>query len=76
MKVYMYDAESGLYEGETFEDEYNIKYVDGLTSIVPPSHDKGMVPVFNQGYQVWSIVPIAELKKRISSSQQPTGDVS
>jgi hypothetical protein len=66
MKAYMFDAESGMYEGETFEDDSLIKYVDGLTAITPPEHDKGMVPVFNQNHQVWSIVPISEAKVRLN----------
>ncbi|HXE96067.1 MAG TPA: hypothetical protein VN642_06660 [Dongiaceae bacterium] len=65
MKAYMFDAESGLFEGETYEDDSLIKYVDGLTAITPPEHDKGMVPVFNQNHQVWTIVPISEAKAHI-----------
>ncbi len=65
MKAYMFDTESGLYEGEAFEDESLIKYVDGLTTITPPEHDKGMVPVFNQNHQVWSLIPISAAKIRL-----------
>ena len=76
MKAYMFDTESGLYEGEAFEDESLIKYVDGLTTITPPEHDSGMVPIFNQNHQVWSIVPISEAKALLSLTSRLTGGTS
>ncbi|NVN93058.1 MAG: hypothetical protein HXX11_21025 [Desulfuromonadales bacterium] len=65
MKAYMYNVESGLYEGETFEDDHLIKYVDGLTTTSPPRHDKGQVPVFDRNSQRWSVVPLTEMKERL-----------
>ncbi|NVN92607.1 MAG: hypothetical protein HXX11_18695 [Desulfuromonadales bacterium] len=65
MKAYMYDVESGLFEGETFEDKHLIKYVDGLTTATPPTYNKGQVPVFNRNSQMWSVVPINEIKERL-----------
>jgi hypothetical protein len=67
MKAYMYDVESGLYEGETYENDDLIKYVDGLTTIVPPKHEKGQIPVFIHNSQRWSVVPLSEMRERLSN---------
>lgn len=66
MKAYMYDVESGLYEGETFEDEDQIKFVDGLTTIAPPTFNHGQVAVFDINNQLWSLVSASEMKERLS----------
>jgi hypothetical protein len=68
MKVYMFNVESGLYEGEAYEDDSLIKSVDGLTPIAPPKFEKGQVPVFNLNSQGWSVVPLFEMKKRLNNS--------
>lgn len=66
MRAYMYDTGSGLYQGETFEYNNLIKYVNGLTTVPPPNHEKGFVAVFHKNRQVWSIVPIGEMRERLS----------
>jgi hypothetical protein len=66
MKAYLYDIENGLYEGEAFENDELITYVDGLTTTAPPEYEKGQVPVFNQDSRKWLVVPVTEMKERLS----------
>ena len=68
MKAYMYNVESGLYQGETFDDEGRIVRKNGLTAIAPPAPKKGYVPVFNQNNQSWSLVPLNEMTERLSKT--------
>lgn len=68
MKAYMFNVESGLYEGETFENDDLIKIEEGLTTAVPPSYDKGQVPVFDLNIHRWSLVPVSVMKTRLNSS--------
>ena len=68
MKAYMYNVESGLYEGETFDDEGRIAQANGLTTITPPTPKKGYVPVFNQNSQSWSLIPTDKMKERLSKT--------
>jgi len=62
MKAYMYSMESGLYEGETFEDNDRIAETNGLTTIEPPTPCKGYVAVFDRTSLAWSLVSINEMK--------------
>ena len=52
MKAYMYNAETGLYEGETFEEPDMLEYEDGITTVPPPDYEHGQVPVFNRERQL------------------------
>jgi len=72
MKAYMYDTETGLYEGETFESEDFIKLEDGLTTSAPPSYDKGQIPVFDLNEQRWSLVPLTVMRERLNTRNSPT----
>jgi hypothetical protein len=65
MKTYMYDVESGIYEGEAYEDADLITYVEGLTTFEPPPCEDSQVPVFDQNDQRWYVVSISEMKKRL-----------
>ena len=65
MKAYMYNVETGLYEGETFKSDDFIKHEDGLTTTAPPSYDKDQVPVFDLKIHRWSLVPLYVMKERL-----------
>lgn len=58
MKVYLYEAKTGIYEGETFEETDMLKYEDGLTTIPPPDYEHGQVPVFDRRKNDWAVIPI------------------
>lgn len=66
MKAYMFDVESGIFEGETFEHEDHIKLAEGLTTTAPPTFNKGQLAVFNQDDLKWSIVSISGMKERLT----------
>jgi len=59
VKVYMFNTENGLYEGETFVAADMLEYEDGVTTIAPPVHEDGFVAVFDVYRQKWSLMPMA-----------------
>lgn len=61
MKVYQFNTETGVYAGELFEDESRLEYVEGVTTVAPPSHEKGQVPVFDSQERSWKVLPFADL---------------
>jgi hypothetical protein len=63
MKVYLFDAQTGLYEGETFEEADMLAYVEGITTVLPPDYGEGQVPVFDRTRQVWEVVPIGAVRQ-------------
>jgi len=63
MKAYLFDTESGLYEGETFEDADMLQYEDGITPVPPPDYDHGQVPVFDRKNNVWTVIPVTIAKQ-------------
>jgi len=58
MKAYLFDTETGLYEGETFEDAAMLEYEDGITPLPPPDYGHGQVPVFDRRNKRWAVVPV------------------
>jgi hypothetical protein len=58
MKAYLFNTESGLYEGEAFEDPEMLQYEEGITTVPPPEYEHGQVPVFDRQNNVWSVIPI------------------
>lgn len=58
MKVYLFQTENGLYEGESFEDPAMLQYEDGLTTIPPPDYEHGQVPVFDHRKNEWVVIPV------------------
>jgi hypothetical protein len=58
MKAYMFDPETGIYEGETFAEAATLENENGLTTIPPPAHEDGQVPVFDRQRKAWEIVPV------------------
>jgi hypothetical protein len=63
MKVYQFNPENGIYAGELFEESEMLKYVDGITTIVPPPYGPGSVPVFDPQKQVWNTMPASLFRR-------------
>jgi hypothetical protein len=59
MKVYQYEAKTGVYEGETFEEAAMLQCEDGLTTIPPPDYAHGQVPVFDRQKNSWAVIPVS-----------------
>ena len=60
MKVYFYDSETGIYQGEGFADqafsrEEAIVVPDYATEIAPPRYERGEVPVFDLSLNLWRL---------------------
>lgn len=68
MKVYMFDPQNGLFEGEAFEDPKMLKHKDGITPIPPPDYEHGQVPVFDHQNNNWSVIPINIAKQLLNNS--------
>jgi hypothetical protein len=58
MKTYLFNAENGLYEGETFEEPDMLQYEEGVTPVPPPDYVHGQVPVFDRQKNSWTVIPI------------------
>lgn len=63
MKAYLFNAENGLYLGETFAEADNLFHEDGLTSIPPPDYEPGQVPVFDSRQKAWTVKPISAVRE-------------
>lgn len=77
MKAYLFDTESGLYEGETFEDADMLQYEDGITTVPPPDYEQGQVPVFDRQLQAWAVIPTSIARQLLNirttgSSEKPS----
>lgn len=70
MKAYQYNATTGLYEGEIFEDSGTLRYVEGVTTIAPPEHGPGLVPVFDTATQHWELVPLSIARQLLLGRSQ------
>jgi hypothetical protein len=68
MKAYLFNSENGIYQGETFENDDTIKYVDGITPIPPPDYERGQVPVFDRQKGEWSVIPVTIAKQLLNIS--------
>ncbi|WP_306533782.1 hypothetical protein [Geobacter sp.] len=55
MKVYFFDCDTGVYQGEGFEDEKLVGRVEGITTVAPPPYCKGEIPVYNCDSNVWTV---------------------
>ena len=63
MKAYLFNEETGLYEGETFEEADMLQYDEGITPIPPPDYDHGQVPVFDRRKNEWAVIPVTIAKQ-------------
>lgn len=73
MKVYLFDTQSGLFEGETFEEPDMIQYEEGMTATPPPEYTHGQVPVFDHHKNEWSVIPISVARQLLNGTMsEPT----
>jgi len=66
MKTYLYNAENGLYAGETFEEPDMLQYEEGITTVPPPDYEHGHVPVFDRRKNSWAVIPVATARQLMS----------
>jgi hypothetical protein len=63
MKAYMYDPESGIYQGQVYEDGSLLKYIEGVTTIPPLPYADNEVLAFDGNEQKWIVRTIVEMRK-------------
>lgn len=63
MKVYLFDIDSGLYQGEDFLDPREVNEAEGVTKLAPPGPSCGYVPVYDRALGNWKLVPTVSLGK-------------
>jgi hypothetical protein len=68
MKAYLFNAETGLYEGETFVEAGMLAYEDGITPIPPPDYEHGQVPVFDRREKTWAVIPVTIARQLLNIS--------
>lgn len=75
MKIYLYDPDTGIYQGEDFADGTSFSEArgtfPGATAIVPPCYGPGVVPVFKEGSQRWEICSLLTLKLPSEKKHEP-----
>lgn len=77
MRVYLFNDENGLYEGEIFEEPDNLQYEDGVTPVPPPDFAHGQVPVFDRQKNEWSVIPVTIARQLLNiSTSESTGSKS
>ena len=63
MKAYLFNEETGLYEGETFVESGKLQCEDSITPIPPPEYGPGQVPVFDRREKTWAVIPVTIAKQ-------------
>ena len=66
MKVYLFNTENGLYEGETFKGAGMLQSEGGVTPIPPPDYEHGQVPVFDRRKNEWTVIPVTIAKQLLN----------
>ncbi len=68
MKAYLFHQETGLYQGETFENADMLQYQEGVTTIPAPDYHHGQVPVFDRTTNQWGVIPITIARQLLNLS--------
>lgn len=64
MKVYLFDVDSGLYEGEDYGEPSELNEREGITALAPPLSQPGQVPVYDRSLCNWKLVPSDRLRRQ------------
>jgi hypothetical protein len=69
MRVYLFDTNSGLYEGEDFWETSEATEAEGVTNQPPPKAQPGQLPVYDRASSGWRLVSAETLKKTESRNE-------
>lgn len=67
MKIYLFNATNGLYEGEAFENGTLLQSEEGVTPVPPPHYEHGEVPVFDRQENSWRVIPVSIARQLLNS---------
>lgn len=70
MRAYQFNEDTGLYEGEIFEDRDKLVYVRGITTVAPPEYGAAQVPVFDTTAQQWELLQVAVARQLLLGRRQ------
>ncbi len=68
MKIYYFDAETGIYQGEDFADEASLRHSvfkvpENSTTIAPPPYKTGIeAPFFDPDMKKWKLRELMQVK--------------
>jgi hypothetical protein len=66
MKVYRFNVDNGVYEGEDFCDDMEVLEAEGITTMPPPEHPPGHILIYEGTVGTWKLVPTADLRRRVN----------
>ena len=69
MKIYLFDATSGLYEGEDYWEPGEVSEADGATKLAPPKTQPGQLSVYDRTAGAWKSVPAGNLKNAVNPDE-------
>lgn len=55
MRVYYYCTETGIFQGEGYQEDGMPAAAEGITAIAPPPYGKGEVAVFEADAGCWTL---------------------
>jgi hypothetical protein len=73
MKIYFFHPETGIYQGEGYEEDRQICSWEGITIVSPPDYEKGRIPVFDPQKAAWSIISIEGISSVIAGIRDNAG---
>jgi hypothetical protein len=80
MKIYLFNPENGIYEGEDFTDAALLPGREAIpthaTALAPPSYTKGEVPVYLAAEKTWVIRPVSAVRAGAAPGAQQGGRVT
>ena len=71
MRIYFFNQETGVFQGEGFEDEKNLATLEGATTIAPPCYSQGEVPLFDETSRRWTLCRIQQREHVFSMQPRP-----
>lgn len=61
MRIYLFDRDNGVFQGEDFCEDQEFEERDGMTTVAPP-RKAGHVAFFDQNLRSWRLVKVEEGK--------------
>lgn len=56
MRVFLFNSESGIYQGEDYVESSDADECEGMTTLPPPEKEPGQIPVYDLAAGRWELV--------------------